>query len=594
MKSKDYNIVTLLIKLWFYIDQPRKSKFIGLIFLMVLASLSEVLSIGAIIPFLGLLISPEQFIDFININKIFDTSLLLKDSNQLTLIITALFSILIFIAAAIRLLMLKKLLHFSFLIGADLSEKIFANSLYQEYKVHLSLNSSEIIDAVTVKVNTIIHNIVYPCLVIASSFFILLFIIISLLFINPIVLIIIFGGFGLIYLLLIILSKKKTIERSEKISTQSINIVKFLQEGLGGIRDILIDGSQSEYIKSFTKANLELRLAQGEVVFVNQAPRHVIEALAIIFVSILAYNFLSFSDDVSTIIPVLGAFALAGQRILPVMQQSYNGWSNIRSAQASLRDVLRYLEQPTPLLYKSNSLKKIEFSQSILLKKVSFAYSSELPLFFNQLTLKIEKGSRIGVIGESGSGKSTLLDLLMGLIDPTSGHIEIDGRVINESNKRLWQKKIAHVPQSIFLSDATIAENIAFGVPKEKIDWSKLINAAMQAKIHDTIIELDLGYETLVGEQGIRLSGGQRQRIAIARALYKDANLIIFDEATSALDIKTEDGIIAEIEKLSNEITIIIVAHRLTTLKNCTKIIELSNGTIKRMGSFDKIVGKAP
>jgi ATP-binding cassette subfamily B protein len=213
-------------------------------------------------------------------------------------------------------------------------------------------------------------------------------------------------------------------------------------------------------------------------------------------------------------------------------------------------------------------------------------------MVIKNLNLTITKGSRIGFIGTTGSGKSTLLDIIMGLLEPTEGILEIDGQPITMLNHRSWQSHIAHVPQAIFLADSTIEENIAFGVHKNQIDHERVRQAAQQAQIADTIETWPKQYKTFIGERGIRLSGGQRQRIGIARALYKQADLIIFDEATSALDNETEEAVMQAIENLSDDLTILIIAHRLSTLKNCTNIIELSGGEIKRVGSFELIVTK--
>jgi ATP-binding cassette subfamily B protein len=209
------------------------------------------------------------------------------------------------------------------------------------------------------------------------------------------------------------------------------------------------------------------------------------------------------------------------------------------------------------------------------------------------LSLTIPKGSRVGFIGTTGAGKSTLLDILMGLLRPSSGSLEIDHQIITEANHRAWQMHIAHVPQTIFLADSTIEENIAFGVRRDKIDYNRVRQAARQAQISETIETWPEKYQTCVGERGVRLSGGQRQRIGIARALYKQADLIIFDEATSALDRETEQAVMQAIDGLSDDLTILIIAHRLTTLQNCTQIVELADGTIARVGSYSNMVTKS-
>jgi len=256
-----------------------------------------------------------------------------------------------------------------------------------------------------------------------------------------------------------------------------------------------------------------------------------------------------------------------------------------------LQDTLELLDQPLPAYASEPRPAPIAFRHSIDLKGLRFRYTPVGPLVLNELNLTIPKGARVGFIGKTGSGKSTLLDIVMGLLLPNEGAMLVDGVAISTQNHRAWQANIAHVPQAIFLSDSTIAENIAFGVPANQIDQSRMRAAAEQAQIAQTIDTWDKQYETMVGERGVRLSGGQRQRIGIARALYKQANVIVFDEATSALDNETEQAVMQAIDSLGGELTILIVAHRLTTLKNCSQIVELDAGAVKRVGSYAEIIG---
>ena len=275
---------------------------------------------------------------------------------------------------------------------------------------------------------------------------------------------------------------------------------------------------------------------------------------------------------------------------MPVLQQAYSAWTQINGGQVSLKDTLELLDQPLPDYANQLTAQKLPFYNNISIKQLAFRFDPQTPYVLKQLNLNITKGSRIGFIGVTGSGKSTLLDIVMGLLQPTDGVMEIDGQSITASNNRAWQAHIAHVPQAIFLADSSIEENIAFGVPKDQIDIERVRKAAQQAQIAESIEGWPKQYKTFVGERGIRLSGGQRQRIGIARALYKQADVIIFDEATSALDNETEQAVMQSIESLSKDLTLLIIAHRLSTLKNCTQIVELGEGGIKRTGSYQDLV----
>jgi ATP-binding cassette subfamily B protein len=289
---------------------------------------------------------------------------------------------------------------------------------------------------------------------------------------------------------------------------------------------------------------------------------------------------------------MLGALALAAQRLLPLVQQGYAGWTSMLGGQASLRDVLVLLEQPLPAYSTLPPPAAIPFRQRISLHDLHFRYGPQAPWVLRGINLQIPRGCRVGFIGTTGSGKSTLLDIMMGLLSPISGMLRIDGAVVDETNRRSWQVHIAHVPQAIYLADASIAENIAFGIPPEAIDRVRVRDVAQRAQFAATIESWQHSYDTFVGERGVRLSGGQRQRIGIARALYKGTDVLVFDEATSALDSDTEQAVMEAIDSLTEDLTILIVAHRLTTLKNCVQIIELDGGLVSRFGTYHDIIDK--
>jgi ABC-type multidrug transport system fused ATPase/permease subunit len=589
MTTNKFVLKNLMIDLWKHVSPKRKRELFVLIILIFLSSLAEVISLGAVIPFLGVLTNPERvynsqfikpFLEYLNINN----------AKGLLFPLTILFSTTILLSALMRFVALWVQTKLSFGIGADISISIYKKTLFQPYAVHVARNSSEIISSISSKVNTVISYVIMPFVTIINSIFMIVMIIGFLFYINPLIATIAFSGFGVIYGIIILLSKKRLAIHSERVSYESNQVIKSLQEGLGGIRDVLIDGTQSIFCEVYQKADLPLRKAQAGITIIGSSPRFGIEALSVVLISFLALNLAKGGLEAS--IPLLGSLVLGSQRLLPIMQQGYVSWSSLHGSISSLNDILLLLNQPMPENIIKDTKIPLHFKNTISLKNVSFSYGENLPLTLNNISIDIKKGSMIGFVGTTGSGKSTILDIIMGLLIPTKGKIEIDDVQITENNFRNWQSNIAHVPQSIFLSDSTILENIAFGVPKSKINLEHVIRAAKMAQIHNTIIELNEGYSTLVGERGVRLSGGQRQRIGIARALYKQANVIILDEATSALDNSTEQDVMTSIERLENNLTIVIVAHRISTLKNCQKIIELSNGEIIFDGSYEEFINK--
>lgn len=582
------SITSLLGALWRCIGPRRRRQFMLLLILMLLASFVEILSIGAVLPFLAALTAPDRIFE-LAIAKPIIQGLNLTNPKQLLMPLTIAFGLAALCAGSMRLLLLWANTRLSFATGADLSIDIYRRTLYQSYSVHCARNSSEVINGISGKTNGVIYGVVLPTLTLISSGIMLVVIVVSLLVFEPLVALAAFGGFALIYLVIIKLTRKQLAADSKCIAHESTQVIKSLQEGLGGIRDVLIDGTQEAHCQVYRNADAPLRRAQGNSLFIAASPRYAMEALGMILIATLAYFLAQQSDGVAKAIPILGVLALGAQRLLPVLQQAYGSWIQINSGRSSLKDTLQLLEQPLPS-YTSQQVTKLPFFQSINLIGLGFRYAEQEPFVLKDLNLNISKGSRIGFIGATGSGKSTLLDILMGLLQPTNGCLEIDGRPITPLNNRAWQTHIAHVPQTIFLADGSIEENIAFGVPCDQIDHARVQRAARQAQIAETIESWPKKYQTFVGERGIRLSGGQRQRIGIARALYKEADVIIFDEATSALDSETEYAVMKAIEGLSSDLTLLIIAHRLSTLKNCTQIVEIGYGEIKRVGSYQQIV----
>lgn len=587
----EQSVTALLKRLWRHLSRRRRMQFGLLLLLMIIASFTEVLSIGAILPFLAILTAPSRVLAHPNAQPIIH-ALGINSPEQLLLPLTIAFGLAAVVAGAVRLLLTWASTRLSFATGADLSIDIYRRTLYQPYAVHVARNSSEVINGIVTKASGVIYGIIGPALTLISSILMLVAIFAILLTVEPIISLVAFSGFGMIYGTIIRVTRTQKISNSKRIARESTQVIKSLQEGLGGIRDVLIDGSQSAYCQIYRSADHPLRLAQGSNQFIGLAPRYGVEALGMVLIAILAYVLSRQSDGVARAIPVLGALALGAQRMLPVMQQAYASWSSIQGGQVSLKDALDLLDQPLPDHADQPPATPLAFQRQIGLNNLSFRYSPQTPWVLQNLNLSIAKGSRVGFIGATGSGKSTLLDIVMGLLAPTEGKLEVDGQSVT-GNRRAWQAHIAHVPQAIFLADSTIEENIAFGQPKNKIDRQRVMQAARQAQIADIIESWPEQYQTFVGERGVRLSGGQRQRIGIARALYKKADVIIFDEATSALDSETERAVMEAIEGLSEELTILIIAHRLTTLSDCTQIVELSGGVIRRIGSYRDIVAQA-
>jgi ABC-type multidrug transport system fused ATPase/permease subunit len=581
-------MLKLLLSLWGHISSRRRSQFSLLLVLMILTSFAEIISIGSVLPFLAILTNPVivfshpyayPFIELLD----------LTEPSQLLLPIVIAFSLATIGAGSMRLLLLWASTRLGYAVGGEISKDIYRKTLYQPYPVHINRNSSELINGISNKIDKTIY-IINSILNLISSVFIMVGVIIAFLYVDSIIALYTFCGFGSIYAFIIILTRKRLKKNGQIIARESTLVIKLIQEGLGGIRDILINGNQAFYCENYQKSDLSLRQAQGNSSYITYAPRYAIECLGMLFIAFLSYKITQQSDGLSKAIPILGSLAVGAQRLLPILQQTYGSWTSIQGGRALLEDTLHLLDQPLPSYITKPEPQVLRFTEQIRLNRIYFRYSSERHWVIKGLDLVIPKGSRVGFIGVTGSGKSTLLDIVMGLLQPTNGTITVDDQILTSGNSRAWQAHIAHVPQVIFLADSSIEENIAFGVPKALIDGKRVREVALQAQIADAIESWPKKYNTLVGERGIHLSGGQRQRIGIARALYKQADVIIFDEATSALDNETEHSVMQSIEGLSKEITLLLIAHRLTSLSSCTHIVELCNGAVSRIGNYQDLV----
>ena len=541
---------------------------------MLIGAFAEVFSLGLFVPFLAVIIQPEKVVFQEPFTTIFN-HVGISEGPSARIPITFLFVFGVVASGLVRVTLLWAQTRLGNAIGSDLGVAAYERTLYQPYLKHTQRNSSDIIATLQTKVNTMVYFVVIPFLSFVTSIFIGLAILMAAAWLKPVATILIGFFFAGIYLCIGIFSRKR-IHRNSHVVKQNQNIViQKIMEGMGAIRDVLLDGSQVQYVKDYRLADTRLRQSYGNLAILGGLPRYVLESAGLVLLAGFACFLSGRNPNTSNALQVVGVIGLTAQRLLPLIQQVYSSWVSMNGGLGGLKDVLELLDQPMPNAEVRVTKNMISFKKEICFKNISFRYSDNLPWVLDQLSFAVPKGSRVGFVGKTGSGKSTCLDLLMGLLEPTYGQILVDGYPLGQKTIRAWQRNISHVPQAIYLADISLAENIAFGTPRDEIDIEKVRNAARKAHIADFIESLPQGYQELVGERGIRLSGGQRQRIGIARALYKQVQVLVFDEATSALDHETEQAVMEAIESLSADLTIFIIAHRLTTLKNCTKIIKL-------------------
>lgn len=571
-----------VIRLWRHIGSRRQRQFVLLIWLMLAGSLAELVSIGVIFPFLVALTAPEKILASEYLSPIL-TFLTVDSQAELVLGLTVALIAIALASNVIRFTLTYASIRFGYAVGTDFSVRIFRDTLYQPYAHHARHNSSALISGIMVKTNSVVHNVLMPMLVMVNAILVLIAVAVFLLAAYPQVAASVFAVTIATYVVIGKLTKRPLRMNSERIALEATQGVKILQEGVGGIRDVVLEGTQEAHAKLLSVSDSAMRRAQAQNAALSSVPRYAMEFVGISALAVGAYVLARTQDNFAAIVPTLGILAMGAQRTLPYLQQALTAWLAMSGSVVALADTLELLEQPVRGASPANA-QQLRFERCIELRQVGFRYTPDTAPVLRGIDLVVEKGNRVGIVGATGSGKSTLLDILMGLLEPTDGSLSIDGHVVNDANARSWQEHIAHVPQAIFLADASVEENIAIGVPRDCIDRRLLEDAARQAQIHDVILALPEGYATTVGERGVRLSGGQRQRIGIARALYKRADVILFDEATSALDGKTETAVMEAIESLGPRLTVFIIAHRLETLRNCDYVLELKDGLIINKG----------
>lgn len=582
MQNKIYPLIR---DLWGYIGRKRRVQFYGILALTIMSAFAEVLSLGSLVPFLAVLVSPNKVLNNPIVYKV-ASYFHCATSEGIVLPITVIFIVFVVMATFLRVLHLWATIKVTFGCGIDLGSKLYSSVLHRPYQYYLNLTSSSVISSIN-KVDIAV-NVLSQMVRLVSSVILVMAIVVAIFLIDPVVSIISFVFFGTTYLIISYGFKSKVRINSVTISTNKTQVISSLQIGLGAIRDVILDGTQQVFVALFSHADSNLKKAEASNSFIEGSPRFFMESLGIIFIALLAYLLSKYMGGVENSIPLLGVMALGAQRLLPALQQAYNAVTAINGHYASLSEVVFLLRGVEGHQFSVDSTEEpVLFENYFELKNIYFRYIDQANWTLDSVSLKVKKGQKIGIVGSTGSGKSTLMDILMGLLEPNDGSLIVDGSILQKNQISRWYKNVSHVPQMIFLSDGTIAENIALGVKNYNLSNVKI--AAKKASIDEFIESLPNSYNTLVGERGVKLSGGQRQRIAIARALYKDTPIIVFDEATSALDNQTEATVMDAINNLDGQRTVFLIAHRLSTVKNCDLIVVLNHGRVVESGSYDEL-----
>jgi ABC-type multidrug transport system fused ATPase/permease subunit len=553
------------------LSPARKRQLLLTLALMLLGAAAEMVTIGAALPFLALVADPNSAL-------IPPRLLALLTALGGSAVVGAAFLLIAAAlgAAAVRLALTWGSQRFVMATGHDMAAAVFGRMLRQPYAEQVRRNSSQTLAAVE-KVQGVVFGLLQPAMQGLIGAFIALCVFALLLRIDARAAGLAAVAVVLAYVGVSLIVRPRLRRNSEALAGTMVERTRTVQEGLGGIRDIILDRSEPLFEAKFSELDRNYRRAQAATQFVAGAPRFVVEAAGLVAIALVTLAMSLEPGGVVKAIPVLGALALGAQRLLPLLQQAYYGWSLASGNHRAFRDVIDMMEAPIPP--PQPEAPPLDFERELAFENVGFRYP-EGRFALQDASFRIRAGEHVGIAGATGGGKSTLLDLLMGLLEPDEGAILVDGKALDAATRPSWQAGLAHVPQAIYLADDTIAANIAFPRTAEGMDQARLAEAVRAAQLDSFLAELPEGLDTYVGERGVRLSGGQRQRIGLARALYRRPRLLILDEATSALDEGTERAVLAALQGLRGDMTLVTVAHRATTLAACDRLIRVEGGRV--------------
>jgi len=571
-------------------DRQERKKFSILFLGMIVMGCLEVAGVVSIAPFMAVVSSPDMIHENKYIGMLYQFGGFTNDRSFLVSLGVSVIMV-IAISNCYSAFMNWWVTYFSNMQGYRLSERLLAKYLSQPYLFFLNRNTSDLSKNVLTEINRIIAGVVLPGMLVLAKAIVTIFLLMLIVAIDPSVAIFMAITLAGCYLLIVKLARRRLNDIGVSSTEAVLERYKATNEALSGIKDLKLRGSESEFLRKFsepTKANAEYS-AQSAVI--AQMPKFAVETLAFGGILALIVYFIMRGDELGEIIPVISLYAFAGYKLMPALQQIYQGITQIQYNLPAMDIIVSDLKG-----YEYRELQgrlpssRLPFEKDIELDNISFYYPNVDEPVIDSLNLSIKANTTVGLVGATGSGKTTLVDILLGLFAPNAGELKVDGTRLTLDNIEAWQRNLGYVPQSIYLTDDSLENNIAFGIPVEKIDKSRVVEAAKLAELHDYIGQLSEGYQTLVGERGVRLSGGQRQRIGIARALYHNPEVLVLDEATSALDGITEDVIIDAIHNLSHKKTIIMIAHRLTTLKECDVIYMMEKGKVVESGTYEELM----
>ena len=583
--------VSPLRKMLGILQPAERRQLVRLLAATVVMGLLEALGIALVMPFVMVVADPNQIFRQPMLLSVYD-GLGFDETRQFLLFLGACVLAMLVVSSATSAGITWWQLRFSNLRNHTLSVRLFEKYLRRPYVFFLGENTGNLGKNILAEVGSVVYGVLVPALDVFARGVVSVSIIVLLFAVNPlsalVSLVVLGGSYVLIYSVTRRYLTKADLARLENDRRRYIVVA----EAFGAIKDIKLAGCEQQFVRAYDVPARGLSEAKILTTGIGRLPRYALEVIAFGGIMGVVLVYLSLERDMTAVLPLLALYALASYRLLPALQQVFAGWAMVRSNWSGLEllynDLVLSGDEPEVSTRASRpSVPSLKLRKRLELRGVGFQYPGSRAPLFSDLTLSIPADTTVGFAGLTGAGKTTLVDIILGLLAPTEGELLVDDVAIEVTTRAAWQDGLGYVPQSIYLADDTVARNIAFGVVQGDIDMAAVERAARIANLHDYVVHnLPLSYETVVGERGVRLSGGQRQRIGIARALYRDTSVLVLDEATSAVDGVTEDAIMSAVRQLSRRKTIILIAHRLTTLRDCDVIYLLDRGRIVERGTY--------
>ncbi len=569
----------------------RKRFYVLQIFVALMAVL-EIFGVASMIPFMAVVGDMGQLKEDTLIAQVYQSSGITSES-QFVFVLGVFVLLALLISTIISMFTIWKLSIFAHQIGTEIADRLYTHYLKQGWLFHASGSSAQLTKKIATETIRVTGNILVPLMHMNSKILLVFLLSLSIFIYNPKVAMIGISIFVVTYIILFRIVRMRLAIFGKATSDVTEQRFRLMNEGFGGIKDVLLLGRDADFIERFNKTGNILAYSQGTATAIIQAPRYLVELIAFgSIILLILYLMISYEGNLGIILPILSIYAVGAIKLLPAFQQIYGSIGLIKANIAAFDSIQEDLNNSFRVESEKQIIEEeyLNPKKQISLENIAFTYPSKEEPALNQLSMTIPANSVIGVVGPSGAGKSTLIDIFLGLIEPQEGQLIVDHTIINDQNRRSWQNSIGFVAQSIFLSEGTIAENIAFGISNDQIDLDQVHKVIKLAHLDEFIETLNNGVDTKVGERGVQLSGGQRQRIGIARALYHKAEVIVFDEATSSLDGVTEKMIMDAIHDFSGKKTIILIAHRLRTVQKCDKIFFINNGTVADQGTYQELL----